>query len=320
MSKRKTDKEQDEELLESINSVMEGGEPTKPTEDQPAAPVEPTETSGEKPEEEKEEVVADTDDPDFVKPSEEEPTPTAKIKVGDKEYDADELDNLVRKGLVAKQVEEEQNIDISKLQPEFTKRSQLLKNPEALREYVKDLGYDLVKPEVPMTEEEKAAKEAVTQARLKYGFLTKEDIPELIGTVFNKLREDQEKAIQAKAEESRAVLQKTVESVSKAQKVDSNELANFMYFRIQTTGVRPKEMTPEVVEGYAKELRLYKGAVSKPATPAPQKPDVLKTENKGSGGVRPLPKEKPIPHPDKDPEAYAARILEFLTPKSPEEA
>jgi hypothetical protein len=275
-------------MEESITDLLSGGEEDqdKPTEDG-------EETSGG---ESEDEVVADTDD---LESEDSGDTPSTKVKVGDVEYDPDELNTLLEKGKLAKQVEEEQNVDISKLYPEFTRRSQLLKNPEGLKQYVKEtFGFDINAPTETLTEEEKVLQEQIQKAR-EAGFLVREDTEEIIGSVMEAI-------------ELRDLKSKVDVAVAK-HGLEPKELIDFMTY-----------LNTRDADSAAEKLKVYKdvqaGKVATTAKPkvVPKKPDVIKTETKG-GGTRVPPKEKPLPHPDKDPDAYARRIMEFLEPKAPED-
>src|SRR3972149_9108791 len=61
---------------------------------------------------------------------------TDKIKIGDQEYDTEELNKLVEKGKFAETIEKDQNLDLKELYPDYTRKSQLLKNQDKLREYL----------------------------------------------------------------------------------------------------------------------------------------------------------------------------------------
>lgn len=281
MAKKKIESE--ESLEELAEQVLSEGQSEEESE------VEETSSA----ETEDEEVVESTDES-----SEEEQQQSTKVKVGDTEYDIDELHTLVEKGKFAKQVESEQNIDLSRVYPEFTKRSQLLKNPEALKQYVKEnYGVSLTEAEPQMSDEERALKEQIEIAR-QAGFLVKEDTQGIVKQVMD--------AIEIRE------LGRAVDSAVDKHKVDRLELIDFMSY-----------LNTRDADDAAQKLTYYKQVASgkPPAQPKeiPTKPEVLKTETKGTGG-RATPKPKAVPHPDKDPEGFERRIMEFLERKSPEEA
>ena len=112
-------------------------------------------------------------------------------------------------------------------------------------------------------------------------------------------------------------MKKQVDAAASKYKLEPTELIDFMAY-----------LNTRDAESAATKLDYYKQVAAgktptpptapRPTTEVPKKPEVLKTETKGTGVSTP-PKERPIPHPDREPEAYAKRILEFLEPKSPEE-
>jgi len=286
----KKDKDLEEEVIDAL--AEEAAETETPKVDKV------TEPKGE----ESDEVIADTDtdkgEADKGKELEDKSeTPSeGKYKIGEEEYSADELVALLEKGKLARKVEEDQKLDISQLLPEFTRRSQLLKNKDALMKYVKDTYGDET-PKADLSEEQKRIETEIEAAR-KLGFITKKDLDEFRETITKQTTE---------AVEQRELAGK-LDKASSTHKVDRNELIEYML------ALRLED--PDVA---ATKLALYKGiAVNKPKIEVPRKPEVLNTEKKGSG-LRVPQKERAVPHPDKDPEAFEARILEFLEHKSPEE-
>lgn len=252
---------------------------------------------------ESEEVVADTDtdEGEAVEEADSEDkgeTPSEEVyKIGEDEYSADELVALLEKGALAKRVEDEQKLDIGQLLPEFTRRSQLLKDKEALRNYYRDSFKEELGKQADVSEEQKRIDADIEAAR-KLGFITKADLEEFRTAVKQETKEE--------VEEAR--LSKEIDRAASAYGVDRRELIEFMY------GLRLED--PDYA---AEKLGGYKKIIStKPRSVAPEKPEVLSTEKKG-GGLKVPKKEKPIPHPDKDPQAYEARILELLEHKEPEE-
>jgi hypothetical protein len=98
-----------------------------------------------------------------------------KIKIGEEEFDAEELKDLVGKGRFAKEVEEKYNTKLDKVWPEYTRTTQELK---ALREeketWEKQKEETSLKPQSEMSEAE-----LITQAKeqaKKLGLLTVDDI------------------------------------------------------------------------------------------------------------------------------------------------
>jgi hypothetical protein len=250
-----------------------------------------------------EEVVADTDTDEKGEAEEEgksegmgETSTEGKYRIGDEEYTADELLQLLEKGKLAKRVETEQRVDISQLYPEFTRRSQLLKNKDALREYYKESFRDeLAKPDSNVSEEQRKV-EAEIEAARRLGFITKKDLEEFKSEITQETT--------AAVEERE--LSKSVDKATVKHGVDRRELLEFMF-----------ALKLDDPDSAAARLSGYKG-IAKPKIEVPKKPEVLNTEKRGSN-LRVPKKERPIPNPVKDPEGYEARILEFLEHKTPEE-
>ena len=126
-----------------------------------------------------------------------EAKPTDKVKIGDKEYALDEVTKLVEKGKLAETIEKDQNLDLKELYPDYTRKSQLLKNQDKLREYLTEQFGESTKEvdtksdaaKVEITDEVKAE---IEKAR-KIGFLTKEDVDAIV-----------EKAVKAATIQSKA--------------------------------------------------------------------------------------------------------------------
>lgn len=57
-----------------------------------------------------------------------------KVKIGDQEFTQEEAAELLNKGRLAKEIEEKQNTDLSKVYPEYTKSRQELKEMESIKE------------------------------------------------------------------------------------------------------------------------------------------------------------------------------------------
>lgn len=107
-----------------------------------------------------------------------------KVKVGEDEIESDELAKLVAKGKKALEIEKEQNIDISELYPDYTRKSQLLKDPEKLKEHLSSqLGVALEQQSQSKSNDgveiPDEVKTEIAKAR-KLGFLTKEDVDTIV--------------------------------------------------------------------------------------------------------------------------------------------
>ena len=82
-----------------------------------------------------------------------------KVKIGDDEYDPDDLKGLVELGKLGREVEEKYNTKLDRVYPEFTKKSQSLKEKEeelaALREEMSSLRPKSEEGELPPEERKK---------------------------------------------------------------------------------------------------------------------------------------------------------------------
>lgn len=138
----------------------------------------------------KEELETSSETDDESAKSAEEAKPSTKVKVGENEFEPDELAKLVAKGKLAGDIEREQNIDIKELYPDYTRKSQLLKNPEKLKDYLssqlgeasKQQGKDEPSNDGGAIPDE--VRSEIEKAR-KLGFLTKEDISEIVDRAVN---------------------------------------------------------------------------------------------------------------------------------------
>lgn len=136
-----------------------------------------------------EELETSSEDADKVAEPTGEAKPPTKVKVGDNEFDPDELAKLVAKGKLAADIEREQNIDIKELYPDYTRKSQLLKNPEKLKNYLSSQVDETFTQhgkgdpndggEIP-----DEVKTEIAKAR-KLGFLTQEDVDRIVEKAVN---------------------------------------------------------------------------------------------------------------------------------------
>ena len=120
---------------------------------------------------------------DFFKnpePVEEKQPVVEKIKLGDEEFDPEELKEIVGKGRFAKEVEEKYNTKIDKVWPEYTKATQELK---ALREeksqWESQKQAEIEKAPPETLSEDQLVQQAKAQAR-RLGLITVDDIDEYV--------------------------------------------------------------------------------------------------------------------------------------------
>jgi len=165
-----------------------------------------------------------------------------------------------------------------------------------LRSYYKDSFREELGAVPPSASEEDKRIEAEIEAARKLGFTTKKDLEEFREAIKQEVRDEVEQD----------TLSKAIDQASAKHGVDRKQLIEFMY-----------GLHLEDPDSAAAKLGGYVG-IAKPKIEVPKKPEVLNTEKKGSN-LRVPDKVRPIPHPDKDPEAFEKRILEFLEHKTPEE-
>ena len=104
-----------------------------------------------------------------------------KIKLGDQEFTQEELSGLVEKGRLAKEIEEKQNTDISKVYPEYTKKSQQLKELEVEVTELRKLKQDQSEAiERKQANNENLTIDEVRSLAAKSGYITKENFQDYI--------------------------------------------------------------------------------------------------------------------------------------------
>ena len=120
--------------------------------------------------------------------SEKAPEAPTTIKVGEKEYSQDELDELVKLGSTAKEYEEKWNRPIGDFYPDYTQKSQKLSEYEKAEKARAEAEVAKKQEQgIELSPEEK--REAVLKEARGYGILTKEDLDtEVNSRVANMLR------------------------------------------------------------------------------------------------------------------------------------
>jgi hypothetical protein len=109
-----------------------------------------------------------------LEPVEEKQPEIEKIKLGDEEFDPEELKEIVGKGRFAKEVEEKYNTKLDKVWPEYTKATQRLKEYEQKEKQWEEERNKAPEPSVEVDEEE-LTRQAKSQAK-KLGLVTVDDI------------------------------------------------------------------------------------------------------------------------------------------------
>lgn len=153
-----------------------------------------------------------------------------KIKVGDQEFSEDELSALVEKGRLAKDIEEKQNTDLSKVYPEYTRKSQQLKEYEEELAQLRELKKSVEEREI----EEKANKDSksltpdeVRQMAAKQGYITQENVNTYIQNYMAAQRIlDQVKDLEAKRNPFEAEELPRVESQEMLRWMDENNITD----------------------------------------------------------------------------------------------
>ncbi len=201
---------------------------------------------------------------------------TRKLKIGEREYSADELATLVEKAESVSTIEKDQNISIKELYPDYVKKSQLLKGYEQKqKEEVLPVGGT-------PGPEDAAEKRAVDTLRSKYGFFSKEDKESFKQELIEEVKTNQ--------------LLEDLEDVKKDfPGVDKREVLDFM----QATRVSDPFVAAEKLANY-KKMNQEKS-----------QPKAVFTERSGSSGVH-TPKGKDIPSLEKtaDMSEYIREELE----------
>lgn len=108
-----------------------------------------------------------------------------KIKIGEEEFDPEELKGIIDKGRWAKEVEEKQNTKLDKLMPEYTKATQRLKEyEEKEKKWQEEQDKKLVETPQGELSEEELSRQAKLQAK-KLGLVTIDDIDDYVEKKIN---------------------------------------------------------------------------------------------------------------------------------------
>lgn len=209
-----------------------------------------------------------------------------KLKIGEEEMSPEEAAKLISKARQIESIEKEQNVDIAKLYPDYTKKSQLLKDPVQLGAYIaKEFGEDRVP-----TPETQLMGQAVKEAKEKYGIVFKDDLESFKQSFREELEVDQ--------------LMADVNDIEKENGIDHKELLDFMKVTKNTDPY-------DAAEKYAKYQKISSGVEQVPAKPT-------FTEKSGSSGTH-VPQEKKLPSID-DTTAMRTVIAEMMEQPSLEES
>ncbi|MBU1092547.1 hypothetical protein KJ836_02680 [Patescibacteria group bacterium] len=115
-----------------------------------------------------------------------------KIKIGEEEFDPEELSGIIAKGRWANEVETKQNTKLDKLMPEYTKATQRLKDYEE-KEKVWNEAQEKKLSETPQNElsEEELVRQTKLQAK-KFGLITVDDIDQYVTQRINSVQQANE--------------------------------------------------------------------------------------------------------------------------------
>lgn len=209
----------------------------------------------------------------------------AKLKIGEEELSPEEAATLISKARQIESIEKEQNVDIAKLYPDYTKKSQLLKDPVQLGAYIaKEFGQERVP-----TPETQVVNAAVKEAKEKYGIVFKDDLEQFKASFREELEVDQ--------------LMSDANDIEKETGIKKSDLLDYMKVSKMTD---PYEAADKITN-YQK--------ISSGAQPT-AKPTF--TEKSGSSGTH-VPQGTKIPNID-DTTAMRDSIAEIMNESSEEES
>lgn len=222
-----------------------------------------------------------------------EAKPADKVKIGETEYDPEELAKLVEKGKFADTIEKEQNLDLKELYPDYTRKSQLLKNQDKLRTYLTEQFGEPTKEVDVKTDPQKVeisdeVKAEIDKAR-KVGFITKDDVDAIV-----------QKAVEAATRQSKAEIRledRLTELEDKYNGAEDSPLPNIKFdknkvleYIIENFQGAKKVPDPEDIFKLMNFATMVKPAEKKVVSTT--KPPV--TEKAGSTGAR-VPEGREVP-------------------------
>lgn len=194
-----------------------------------------------------------------------------KIKIGDEEYDPEQLQGFVDVAKRAREAEEKYNTKYENIWPEFTKKSQQVKEMEAELEKLKgEIGTQAKSEGQPLSDEE-IRKQAVAQAR-SLGLVTKEDFDQ-----YYLQRREAERLLETCDD-----LEEEISGKDGRPAFKKSEILQYM----ADEGIKNPELAYKTK--YEKEIDKWKDAQIKKA-----KGEGLVTEETSTPGAR-LPKEQKI--------------------------
>lgn len=235
-----------------------------------------------------------------------------KVRVGDQDFDPNELADLVAKGKLAQEIETKQNVDLKELYPEYTRKSQLLKDPEKLKDYLSSQFGEASTQhagKTPKDDGEETALPAevqkeIAQAR-KLGFIHKDDVEDIVKRAVSAASTTTKAEL--KLEGRLTELEKLYDGSDTAPvkiKFDKNKVLDYM---VENFSEARRVPDPEDIFKLL-NLAEFKKTDAKTKEPTPTPPV---TEKAGSTGTR-TPKGRDVPS-FKDEESMRKYLEEEFT-------
>ena len=199
------------------------------------------------------------------------------FKLGEEEYSQEQLEELVNFGKLAKEAEEKYNTKIDKVWPEFTKKSQAIKEYETkIAEYEEQLK----QRDQQFSPEDQEQIDQAKEAARKIGLLTKDDLKDL-----GMMTKDDFEAQYARVSQAQKLLDdmgkysKEVDGSDGRPKFDVDDMLNYM----QDTGIQDFKLAYKV--RYDDELTSWKESQLNKA----KKPGLYTEKTSTMGEKMPIP-------------------------------
>lgn len=209
---------------------------------------------------------------DEEEPQEEE---ASTFKIGDKEYSQDELNELVELGNFAREVETKQNTKLDKLYPEFTRKSQKVKELEAEMEKMREEQTKQSEPQQGDLTQEQIAE--ARKAGRKIGFLTEDSMQDVMSKQFRQFYL-QERAAEKLLDSCEGLASK-IDGKDGRPAFKTEEILSYM----QETGFKDPEKAYK--DKYESEIDAWKAEQINKA----RKPGMTTIEGSTAGSKQPKP-------------------------------
>jgi len=146
------------------------------------------------------------------------------ITVGDKEYSQDDLQSLVGLGEIGREAEDKFNTKLDKVWPEYSKKSNQLKEVQA---ELDELKSEKDKPvPTPGEEDQLKSMQDARDAATKLGIITEDNFSEMLNKNF-RTKYNEERAAE-KLLESTSGLEKEIDGTDGRPKFDQKEILEYM--------------------------------------------------------------------------------------------